>query len=422
MFGSGGSGGVTTLNGESGAINLVAGTNITITPVGQNITIDATGSSGANTALSNLASTAINTNLIFGTAVAGVLNTKAGTSSSTSLSISTGATSAGTSGNLNLSSGNSLGNLSGNINIQAGTSDVLKGIIVLDSSAIIVRPDVNLGGVNFGTDATTAASTDSFPLNIFTGSTSGATSNTGGLSLFSGFAQTGNSGEFDLSSGDSGTGNTGDSSLRTGNAASGNSGNIIMQIGTASGSRGKISLIDGSQGTAGYVWTSTNTSGAGAWMAPGSGVPFDSSVVLSGTPNYSNSGNDYDLFFDTESGTGSDLTYFTNGGTTSDTITVNTTGYYQIEFLITTTNSTTYGCGVTNNVAEGTDPIEARPLPGIQFLYVGASTNGKVKIWQRQTMPFTAGDVLRIVDASSGFAGTTGILQVTISRVANPYG
>ncbi len=37
--GGGGGGGVTSLNGETGDINLVAGTNVTITPLGQNITI-----------------------------------------------------------------------------------------------------------------------------------------------------------------------------------------------------------------------------------------------------------------------------------------------------------------------------------------------------------------------------------------------
>lgn len=42
--GSGGGEGVTSLNGETGAINIVAGTGIAVTPVGQNITISATGS------------------------------------------------------------------------------------------------------------------------------------------------------------------------------------------------------------------------------------------------------------------------------------------------------------------------------------------------------------------------------------------
>lgn len=42
--GSAGSGGVSSLNSLTGAVNLVAGTNITLTPSGQNITISLSGS------------------------------------------------------------------------------------------------------------------------------------------------------------------------------------------------------------------------------------------------------------------------------------------------------------------------------------------------------------------------------------------
>jgi len=42
----GGGGGVTSLNGETGAVTLVAGTNVTITPSGSNITIASTGGGG----------------------------------------------------------------------------------------------------------------------------------------------------------------------------------------------------------------------------------------------------------------------------------------------------------------------------------------------------------------------------------------
>lgn len=60
----GGGGGVTSLNGLTGALTLVAGANITITPGAGTLTIAATGS-GANTFLSNLTSpTAVNQNLL----------------------------------------------------------------------------------------------------------------------------------------------------------------------------------------------------------------------------------------------------------------------------------------------------------------------------------------------------------------------
>lgn len=56
-------------------------------------------------------------------------------------------------------------------------------------------------------------------------------------------------------------------SVQTGNASAGNSGDIILQPGTATGTRGKITFQDGSEGTAGQVWTSTDTTGKGAWVA-----------------------------------------------------------------------------------------------------------------------------------------------------------
>lgn len=65
--------------------------------------------------------------------------------------------------------------------------------------------------------------------------------------------------------------------IQTGNklAGTGNSGGINIQSGTsAGGTRGQLSIRDGSEGTAGNVWTSTDTTGKGAWMpAGGSGAP-----------------------------------------------------------------------------------------------------------------------------------------------------
>lgn len=56
--------------------------------------------------------------------------------------------------------------------------------------------------------------------------------------------------------------------IETGNkeAGTGNSGDVILQIGTSlGGTRGKIRLLDGTEGTTGHIWTSTNTSGSGRW-------------------------------------------------------------------------------------------------------------------------------------------------------------
>src|ERR1700677_3529259 len=73
----GGGSGVSSLNSLTGALSIDAGSGITVTPSGSTITIASTGSSGANTALSNLASTAVNTvinmsgNALAGDSVAG---------------------------------------------------------------------------------------------------------------------------------------------------------------------------------------------------------------------------------------------------------------------------------------------------------------------------------------------------------------
>jgi hypothetical protein len=49
----GGGSGVSSLNGETGVVNIVAGSGITVTPAGQNITIAATGGgSGTVTSVS----------------------------------------------------------------------------------------------------------------------------------------------------------------------------------------------------------------------------------------------------------------------------------------------------------------------------------------------------------------------------------
>lgn len=60
--------------------------------------------------------------------------------------------------------------------------------------------------------------------------------------------------------------------IQSGNTANGNSGDIVVRVGLPSGSgtRGKITLKDGSEGTAGHVWTSTDTTGKGGWAAPAS--------------------------------------------------------------------------------------------------------------------------------------------------------
>jgi len=81
-----------------------------------------------------------------------------------------------------------------------------------------------------------------------------------------------NSGALVLKTGSSALGTTGNTTLSSGNAASGNSGYVAIQTGTASGTRGKIKLIDGSEGTIGHIWTQTAVDGSGAWSVAPAGV------------------------------------------------------------------------------------------------------------------------------------------------------
>jgi hypothetical protein len=55
--------------------------------------------------------------------------------------------------------------------------------------------------------------------------------------------------------------------LTTEDSGANNSGNLIFKTGDSSAVRGKIKLVDGSNGTVGHVWTQTNADGSGAWAA-----------------------------------------------------------------------------------------------------------------------------------------------------------
>lgn len=87
---------------------------------------------------------------------------------------------------------------------------------------------------------------------------------------------------------------TGDISIVTGNktGGTGNSGSIILQIGTSvGGTRGKIKMQDGTQGTVGHVWTESAVDGTGSWQAlpaqpnnSGLSASIEYSVAATGTP------------------------------------------------------------------------------------------------------------------------------------------
>lgn len=115
---------------------------------------------------------------------------------------------------------------------------------------------------------------------------SGAGTNTGNLTLTTGtVSEAGDwSGNTTLSTGSSDSGGSGNLVISSGLAAgSGPTGNVSIQTGVTSGTRGKIYLKEGSEGTAGHVWTSYGTSGEGRWEAPGGGLASDWTSSNSGT-------------------------------------------------------------------------------------------------------------------------------------------
>lgn len=215
---------------------------------------------GANTALSNLTSpTALNQDLTFSTGANATIKTKdeAGVVQTRELLLKTGDQTG-----LNLRSGH--------ITIKPGDSLSRPGSVFIQGGA----------------------------------SGDGA----GGAGVFQG-------GTVELRAGaNTGTGNAGHVNLVTGSAEPGHlPGDLNITMGSDGTSFGKVIIQDGSQGTAGDVWTSTNTSGSGAWVTPSS-PPITGSINTSAY--YDASGNlasNVDSKFDISNFSRSDALNF--GGT-----------------------------------------------------------------------------------------------------------
>lgn len=275
----------------------------------------------ASTALSNLGTTAINTNLTFD--ASRELNTAddatADATPTDSITITTGSKSAGTgnSGNVILETGASSGGTRGNILMNAekvqvrGTVFGYRDIVSVDASGIIrmgqsgvsmfmngqtvpaVDSSINLGNtalrwLNVSSDAfegpggtwtlqsvPSGASGVSALISSFlvdAGIATGNNSNADAVATREVYIETGNK------SNASATAGTGDVMIKSGDAAgtSGNSGNLCFETGSsANGTRGSIMMNEQSLPSAsvGYAWTLQSTvTGAGAWAAiPSSG-------------------------------------------------------------------------------------------------------------------------------------------------------
>jgi hypothetical protein len=282
----GGTSDVTSLNGLTGALTLIAGTGISITPAGSNITISNTQSAGANTSLSNLSAVAINTTLLPGTAgtveigssskymlrmyarnyqsfnSSGVLQgqfygdgltTPSGgitginvindPATTINMGLFTQTTTTVGSGSVFVETGNQagVGFDSGSLRLKTGDNTVSGNSNFSGLISIATGNNVGLGGTG-----STVISTGSV-------SNVSSTSTTGAVALSSGNnAGTSPTGSVTGTTGDNtGSGGSGQAFLRTGNTESGASGSIdltsgsVIGVGAASDS-GEIDIISGS--------------------------------------------------------------------------------------------------------------------------------------------------------------------------------
>ena len=248
-FPNAGASGVQSVNGLSGALTLAAGSNITITPSGNTLTISSSGGGGgANTALSNLdVTTAINSDLIASVSAANwIIQTVNNSSATKNLKVLTGNSSSAASGLIIISTG--VGNTgSGDLSLLTGNATVS------GSSGLLQARSGNV----------TAGSSNTGNFDAGSGEATSSGAGTGNVTLSSGDVSTG-------------AGNSGDVNISSGPTVDGNSGAIILSPSAPAGSgvRGTIQLADGSEGTAGQVWTSTDTIGSGAWAPAAGGAAF----------------------------------------------------------------------------------------------------------------------------------------------------
>lgn len=292
---------------------IKAGSGITVTDNTDDITIASTGGASANTALSNLASVNINTDLIFDNSANHELKVAAtSTTAGKNLSLTGGDSGSGTNlggGSIIISSGSSTGNSGGDVNIKVTPSLQGSGTSTrVPLNALIINADNTTNNFTFKqsvagspssdlvlTNGTSGVSLLASPIssgsaapamaiesasNISSGAGSAITIKSGGsssgvsgaTSLSSANTTGTGSGTITVQSGTVTTGTSGSLTIQSGAASgAGTSGNVTVIAGTTSGgTRGKIRLQEGSQGTIGHIWTSTDTSGSGHWAA-GSG-------------------------------------------------------------------------------------------------------------------------------------------------------
>ncbi len=192
---------------------------------------------------------------------------------------------------------------------------------------------------------------------------------------------------------------TGDVVLITGDksAGTGNSGSVVLETGTsAGGTRGSIQIVDGSEGSAGSVWTSVDASGNGTWSVPVSGgvtnwttftpgCSWNTNVVVDGYKRLVGDGAEV-MYRVVTSGmpNAAELTFDPPSGMTPDagfinfmsTVTTPAGGFYNGAFILPL--STLFAGGkfvVFYNSTDTTAPVANQPLHADQGVFQNSPTS-----------------------------------------------
>lgn len=272
---SGGSSGVSSINALIGAVTIAAGSGITITPSGNTLTIAATGG-GSGT----VTSVALSLPAIFN--VSGSPVTTSGTLTGTLANqnanlIFSGPSSGGAaaptfrslvSADIPSLSGLYANTALSNLSSTAVNADILPAANVFSSLGSLVK-----GWLAVFTTEVSAPTAQTLSIHSADGISGGSS----GVALYSGGVSTaGDSGPLSVNTGNNdGSGDVGNLDIFGGAAAVGNGGNINIYTQVSGGTRGNITLKDGSESATGQIMTSKDANGAISWADP-TGIVWDS--------------------------------------------------------------------------------------------------------------------------------------------------
>lgn len=240
--------------------------------------------SGANTALSNLITTAINQDLIFDTGAPAFVKTKNDTAASQAITIASGDSSANVASDVNILVGSSGSGVGGRVFISAGTSlDNTGGAIQIVTGA--GATSFNSGDLSIGSSNTDgSAPSGTVTLNSGLGDVSGL------VTVTSGIGNSSDSGEVIITSGPtlSSSSTTGNVSLKSGNHTNGqggsNTGTVIVASGNSNGSSSVSGNIIINSGTAASATGDIQaTTGNSTGSSPSGSITIDTGTVVDGT-------------------------------------------------------------------------------------------------------------------------------------------